>query len=525
MIEKKLIDFELLPFSQRDKDYNAQSKQLASFITEFPSVESLISQAKTKQQSPINRKLLVSTLKRQYKGVSQSQQTLANIESLLQDNTFTVITAHQPSLLTGPLYFIFKILNCINLAEELNAEQQEFDFVPVFVSGGEDHDFDEIATFKLFKETIEWQAESGGPVGRMPITGLDKVLEQTIDILGPRSQALDLISTLQGFLTQATNYNSFQRLLVNHLFGKYGIIYFSTDDDALKQELAPIFKKELVEQVSKPLVTAQQEKLRDLSYTDQAYARDINIFYIKDGLRERIESIDGSFQVLNTDITFSTEDIDDHLTHFSPNVVLRPLCQEYLLPNVVYIGGGGELAYWVERKLQFEAFDIPFPILMRRNSAGLISQKQLKSWEQLGFTTEDMFKPTHVIANQFLENSDTSFDLSVQRTSVEETFASIKALSEQIDKSISSSVDAAKVKELKVIDQLEARIKRSVKQKYDVDLNKLNKVQETISPNGKLQERSDNIVTYISKYGIGLIDDIKDNLDPITDKFTLLILQ
>lgn len=524
MIEKKLIDFDLLPFSQRDKDYNAKSKQLEPFITAFPNLQTLVSQAKLKQQNPVNRQLLVDTLAKQYASVNTSEKTAANIESLKSDNTFTIITAHQPSLLTGPLYFIFKILNCINLAEELNAYQSEFDFVPVFVSGGEDHDFEEIASFKLFKETITWQAEAGGPTGRMPVTGLEEVLNQAQEILGPRSQALDLINRLKVFLSKAVNYNDFQRQLVNHLFGKYGIIYFSTDDDQLKQHLKPIFTEELLNQTSKSFVKPQQAKLEALGYSEQAFVRDINIFYIKDGLRERIELVDGKYEVINTSISFAADQINDHIEHFSPNVVLRPLCQEFLLPNVVYIGGGGELAYWIERKTQFEAFNVLFPILMRRNSAGLIAQKQLKTWSTLGFSENDLFNEPHEIANTFLANVDTSFELTDQKLAIEKAFDSIKAIANDIDKSIIPSIDAAKVKELKVIDQIESRIKRSVKQQYDVDLNKLNKVQEALMPNHKLQERTDNILTYISKYGLTIIDEIKENLDPLTDKFTLLTL-
>ncbi len=521
------IDINQLPFSERDKAYLNQDERIKPYLTDFPSAESIINQAKIKEKHPVDRQLLTQIIQQQYHNanIQPSQDVSENIKALEDVKTFTIITAHQPSLLTGPLYYIFKILSCINTCQHLNSHQDEYQFVPVFVSGGEDHDFDEIATLNLFGKSVTWKSEQTGSVGRMSLDGIDEVLAEITEILGPRSQALDLISEFEGFAKQSKTYGEFQFKIVNHLFGKYGLVCFSSDSPVVKDSLLPLFQKELEGSISSDTVIPQQEKIKsDLGYDAQAYVRPINLFYLSDGMRERIEQNGDEYHVLNSGITFKNTDIPDITYHLSPNVVMRPLTQEYLFPNVAYLGGGGELAYWIERKTQFEAFGIPYPILIRRNSAGIMRSKDLQKWEALGFTTDHLFDEEHLVTDLFIANQREEISLEEERKSISESYQAIALKAANINPSLEKAVYAIAAKETKQLEQLESRLKREVKKQYENDLSKIAKLQSQVTPNNKLQERHENILTYLSKYGTELIDVIKNNLDPLEDKFTLLIL-
>jgi len=521
------LDIDLLPFSKRDKAYLKQESGIKAYISDYPSVDSLINQAKVKSQHPVNRKLLTQIIKGQYEGshVKMHQKVSDNIELLNAKTTYTIITAHQPSLLTGPLYYIFKILSCINTCEHLNSAQDDYQFVPVFVSGGEDHDFEEIATLNLFGKSVTWQTDQSGSVGRMSLQGIDQVLAEVTEILGERSQALDLITELESYARSSQTYGQFQFKMVNHLFEKYGLVCFSSDSAEVKEALLPLFTRELTGTTSLDTVVAQQEQIKsDLGYDPQAYVRPINLFYLDDGIRERIEATDTGYKVLNSEITFSKNDIANLAKNFSPNVVMRPLTQEYLFPNVAYLGGGGELAYWIERKTQFEAFGIPYPILIRRNSAGLLKKKDLQKWNDLGFSANQLFDEEHTLTNRFISDQGEEISLGDEKDKIAENYDAIAAKAAKINPSLEKAVLAIAAKESKQLDQLESRLRREVKKQYENDISRIGKLRGQVLPQTKLQERHENILTYLSKYGLGLIDTIKESLDPLDDQFTLLIL-
>lgn len=521
------LNFNLLPFSTRDKDYVAHKSELKDYITDFPSTESLLSQAKIKQNHHVNRKALVNIIQRQYQeaGIRMSKETKKNVNDLAKETTFTLITAHQPSLLTGPLYYVFKILSCLNISEHLNSIQSEFKFVPVFLNGGEDHDFEEIASMHLYQNTVTWDTDQTGSVGRMHTDGIEEVIEEVFDILGKRSKILKWKTTILEMSKTATTYGQFQNKLVDFLFGKYGLVQFSSDDIEVKELLLPLFKAELEDQFSYKTVIPQQETIRQhIGYNAQAYVREINLFYLEDGIRNRIELDNQTYRVVDSDMTFTVDMIPD-LTHsLSPNVILRPLTQEYILPNVAYIGGGGELSYWLDRKLQFDQMGIPLPILIRRNSGGMISQKQLEKWESNGFDISNLFLQEHEINTKYIQSQDQSFDLTDEMQSVDNIYATISEKADGINPTLGKSVKAMSSQHRKQLIQLESRLKREIKQKHEVGLNQILKVRSTQLPQGKLQERHDNIFQYLSQHGPELIDQIKLNLPALSNKFTLMVL-
>ncbi|MEM9991340.1 MAG: bacillithiol biosynthesis cysteine-adding enzyme BshC, partial [Bacteroidota bacterium] len=367
------VPFKDVPqFSERDKAYTTSSEMLRPFYAHEVHLEAFQEVIARKQKAKVNRPLLVEVLQAQYETFTDAKQVRANINALSDEQTFTVITAHQPSLFTGPLYFIYKIFSVINLAEGLRKKYPEQQFVPVFVLGSEDHDFEEINHLHLFGKRLEWQSEEQGATGTMKTDTLEAVLQELQGILGESEHARSVYATIQKAFTKYSTYAKAMQCLIHELLGQYGLVVCNMNDKRLKTLFVPHIQKEIFEQPSESLVLETQAKLEEVGFSAQAMPRPINFFYLRDQIRERIVQDGRNFKVLNTEVVFSPEqmqaEIANYPERFSPNVVMRPIYQEVIFPNLAYVGGGGELAYWLERKSQFAHFGVPFPMLIRRNS-------------------------------------------------------------------------------------------------------------------------------------------------------------
>ena len=211
-------------FSKFILDYVSGGKSLAPFYNRFPTLDNFKLQILEKQKQPLNRKVLVATLNQQYSGLETTQLVKENIESLTSENTFTVATGHQLCLFTGPLYFIYKIITTLNLAEKLTAEYPEYNFVPIYWMATEDHDFKEVNHVHLFGKTLTWEQEQKGGVGAIPTKTLESLFEDLKPILGDTENASEIYSLLTEAYLGNTDLASATQFLVNALFSKYGLV-------------------------------------------------------------------------------------------------------------------------------------------------------------------------------------------------------------------------------------------------------------------------------------------------------------
>ncbi len=342
---KKLPYSEVPLFSTRDKAYILENPGLRPFYKYPVNLESFRQVIADKANDNVDRETLAEVLLRQHEGLDAPPSVLDNINKLRDKNTFTVATAHQPSLFTGPLYYIFKIISALNLAEKLNENYPDFHFVPVFISSGEDHDFAEVNHLHLFNKTLTWESGETGPVGQMDTSSLQPVLEELKAILGESENAKTIYGIIEKTHSKPGHYARAAYELAHELFKKDGLVVLNTNDGQLKKAFVPFIKEEIFGQVSKPLVEATCAELEKAGYHAQAMPREINFFYLKNNIRERIVLEEGVYKVLNTSLAFSQleleAEIDNHPERFSPNVIMRPIYQELTLPNLAYIGGGG----------------------------------------------------------------------------------------------------------------------------------------------------------------------------------------
>ncbi len=524
------IPFEKIQsLSFKDVTYQAQPEWISSFIRFTPDLEGLKKAVVARKDFNTDRSLLVSVLEEQYRNMDEATLVHQQIALLGNENTFTVITAHQPSLFGGPAYYFYKIFSAINLAETLKREMPQHHFIPVLINGGEDHDFDEVKSLKLFGKTLAWETDQKGSVGRFRTEGLEEVFQELSQILGENETASGLRGIFQASLQHADSYNDFVLRWVHAIFGKYGLVMANMDNPHLKKSFIPYMERELLHRESERLVMETQERLQMFHFKPQAFPRDINLFYMMDGLRERIVFENGSYQVQHTDLSFSENEIIEHLhafpDRFSPNVVMRPVYQESMFPNIAYIGGGGEIAYWLERMKQFEHLGVFFPALIRRNSVMCISKAMQKNMDKLGITEEDILLDEEKLIIRYIEkHASTDFHLNAENQVVRALFSTLSAKAKSVDPTLENLVLSEGHKVEKALDAIETRLKRALKQKEETNINQLKNLRVKFFPGNGLQERSESYLQYVVSEEGDLTDEFVKLLNPLEKSFLFVYL-
>ncbi len=526
-------------FSQLICDYIDQQPKTERFYNRFPSEENLKIQAeeKSSQYSKGHREVLVKALKGQYANTEISQEVTHNLDLLSKPNTLTITTGHQLNLFSGPLYFVYKIFSVINLCEKLNKKEGSFHYVPVYWMATEDHDFLEINHFNFKGKKIQWNYKAGlendnGYVGEYPTEGLSEVFDSFEKELGIGDNAKALKDLFSKAYLEHENLADATRYFVNELFKEYGLIIVDGNDRALKQLYVPNMLRELEEQISFTAVTKTAQEISGKGYKIQVNPRAVNLFYGVKGVRSRIEQLaEGKFGVVDKDIVWDSieslkEEVLKYPERFSPNVLLRPLYQEVILPNIAYVGGGGELAYWFQLKEMFEGHKVVFPILMLRDSVVLVGAKSRKKLERLDVPISKLFKKQNDLINWRVRKiSNIAIDFSEQREVLELQFEKLKELAQQTDKSFVGAVKAQEVKQLKGLKNLEKRLLKAQRIKLKDEVARVVMLQNELFPQQSLQERKSNFAEFYLEYGKLFFDVVKENLDPLKMKFKVISIE
>ena len=513
-------------FSQQQLDLCYNQSVYSDFLTQPFSKEAFGEQIQRKRNAfpKENREILVNVLKKQYGSVTVNPTVLQNIDLLANENTFTVVTGHQLVAMTGPLYFIYKIAHVIRSAEELKKIYPEYNFIPVFWMATEDHDYDEIKSFHLFNKTISWETEQSGPVGRFEMKDWEPVKAQLTDLFKnhPDSEMFELINVFDG-----EDYAKAFHKLINHLVGQYGVVIINGDDSLLKREFLPYMMKEINEQFSFKVITQTTEKLTELGGKQQIVPREINLFYIENGIRERLVESDNSIEISGKG-TYSREEIlgwmEQAPEDFSPNVSLRPLYQEVILPNLCYIGGAGEINYWLQLKGVFDEAGIPFPLLQTRNSVLWIDKNSSEKMEKLNLSPLDLFKELHILNKEYLkENASDEIDFGELDNQMENLKKQLIETTISIDSSLEAYAAAESVRMEKQLTQIKDRLYKTVKGKHDKNLKTIQQLKDKLFPNGELQERYTNFFQLSPDGNYSeTLQSIIENVQPFNSDFIVM---
>jgi len=520
-------------FSSLICDYLDETDDLKPFYNRFPNLENFKDQITEKQASfsSETRQILVTSLQNQYKSIAISEITRSHINSLNDANTFTITTGHQLNLFTGPLYFFYKIISTINLCKQLKVKYPHQNFVPIYWMATEDHDFEEINYFNFRGQKVQWNREASGAVGELNLEGLDAVFQAFEKQLDITNNASDIKALFRSAYLEHQNLTEAMRYLVNELFKDYGLVIVDGNDRHLKRLFIPYVEDELVNHTSFDKVSKTNTEFNALSgnYKIQVNPRAINLFYISEGLRERITENDGVYRVHNTNITWSYNEIQkvllEHPERFSPNVIMRPLFQEVILPNLCYIGGGGELAYWLELKSNFESQKVVFPMLLLRNSVLLITDKQKEKLQKLEVSVKDLFLAQHDLKTKVTQQvSEINIDFTAQKSHLRHQFEDLYKLADQTDKSFKGAVAAQERKQIKGLENLEKRLLKAQKRKLSDYLERVTELQDELFPGQSLQERSMNFSEFYLEYGDALIPKLIEKLKPLKGQFSIITM-
>jgi bacillithiol biosynthesis cysteine-adding enzyme BshC len=521
-------------FSKLVADYISGNEQLQSFYKHSVNLDGIKAAIAARQAFVNDRQLLVDALTNQYENISLTEKQTTNLDALKNDHTFTITTAHQPNIFTGPLYFIYKIMHTIKLADELKKELPEYNFVPVYYMGSEDADLDELGYINLGGEKLIWNTKQTGAVGRMLV---DKALLQIITgingQIGIHPFGNELINIFSQCYTLGKSIQQATLELVNILFVDYGLLVVVPDNAALKASFNSVVTKEITKQFSHKAVAETIAQLGQ-HYKVQAGGRELNLFYLIGDKRERIEVSSSNpiaigFQVTSLGLAFSQDEIlnelENHPERFSANVILRGVFQETILPNIAFIGGGGELAYWLELQKVFEAANVPYPMLILRNSLLFVTDEQVQRIEKLGFALEDFFKKPFDLINTLVhENSDKQLDITEQIEAINLQYQALKEITEKISASLKNHTEALQTKALKSLHVLEKKMLRSEKRRFEAQQRQIEKIKSELFPNNSLQERVENFSIFYAKYGKDWLQTVYNQSLSLEQQFTIIKL-
>jgi bacillithiol biosynthesis cysteine-adding enzyme BshC len=526
-------------FSKIITDYLDQAGALTPFYTHPVSGEGILAALQARQQAPVDREALVAALKEQYKLVNvssgdggggdgaPSSPVQQNIDSLLDTNTFTVCTAHQPALFTGTLYFIYKILHTIRLAESLREQWPAYRFVPVFYMGSEDADLEELGKIYLDNEKLVWDTRQKGAVGRMKPTGLEKIMDRIEGEFSVRPFGKELVSILKDAYFKNPDIQTATFQLIHTLFARYGLVVLIPDLASLKRSMIPVFEEDLLQQTPSAVVDRTIQEL-SMHYKVQANPRPINLFYLKDDLRGRIERVGEVYKVHESSLVFTESEIIAELhqypERFSPNVILRGLYQETILPNIAFIGGGGETAYWLELKNLFEHYKVPFPMLILRNSFLLIEKEWGHKIERAGLSVAEIFKPAEELINDLVKRSSAlQLDLTSEIAEANAYYERIKSIARAVDQTMVQHVESLHARALRPLRELEKKLLKAEKRKFTDLQRQIGVFKSVLFPLNGLQERIDNFMPWYAARGPKFIDDLYNNSLTLEQQFVVLM--
>jgi bacillithiol biosynthesis cysteine-adding enzyme BshC len=499
------------------EQWSTQNKH--TFLNGEVSKTSLLRQCNTKSinYSSEHRTILCSYLNDQYSKISTTEAQDINLRHLAKDNTFSITTGHQLSLGLGPLFLIYKALHVINLCEQLNKEQPDFHLVPVFWLASEDHDFEEIKATQFFHKDFAWDTNQTGPVGRFETSGLNETYQAMLSLF--QGDAREELTGL--FHVGEDRYVEHFKVLLNKVFGTYGLLIMDGDNPDLKRMFVPIMEKELAHQFVFEHVNTTNQALEEAGQKIQAHVRPINLFYMTEGKRSRI--IPSSDGFLIDEIQWEKDELLKELAdfpeRFSPNVLLRPVYQECILPNICYVGGGGEMAYWAQLKATCSAVNVEYPLIQTRVSAFIARDTIDQSI--LPFYFSDLSTQIETLISKE-SNRDAVFnalDEEVTRLKLRMS-EGISNFGNEANKwcgAQHASIDSS-------VSHYKQRWQKEEKQQLDTQIKRLERIHRELYPNKVPQERQLNLLHFCGNQSIhDWISALKLQIDPFSQDIHIFV--
>ncbi len=521
-----------IPFPQLPE----QSKLFTDYVSDFESLrkyfnvnysddEELRSHfAKVAAQIGPRREKLVELLRQQNARLNKSADYEGLLELLSRENAVCIVTGQQVGLFCGPLYTLFKTISAIKLSGELKSRFPEFEFVPVFWLEGDDHDLEESNHVYLLNPASDvvrveaiftsGETESVKPLSEITFDASIEQVFQQVDAILPAS---DFKSPLMQLLTESykegATYTTAFAAAVTRVLGKKSILLLDPYAAESKKILKPIFEKEFQSFPRTSEEVIKQSAELEETYHVQVKPRVVNLFYIDDGARRGMEPIGGGFSLRGTKRKLMPEQVRTILEtkpeSFSPNVVLRPICQDYLLPTAAYVAGPGEISYFAQLKGVYQHFGIEMPALFPRASATIVERRVAKVLDKYHLNVLDAFGDFESVMKKALsaanpENIPGEFEKVTSQ--IREAVERLDPLITRVDPTLQGSVESTVSRMLHHLQHLEEKTTTAYRRKNEEVLQQIRKFQQSLFPNRELQERVLNFTYFYNKYGDEFIE-------------------
>jgi bacillithiol synthase len=472
-----------------------------------------------------------SILSRQYGNSNVSEKTRRNISLMGSKNTLAVVTGQQLGLFGGPLYTIYKIITALKLSRHLSEKYDEYNFIPVFWLEGDDHDFEEVSYLNLINENNELikiqypeqLPEEGnmGSIGFLKFSeSINQVFENVEKNLRPTEFTPDLLANLKRIYSPGKSFKESFREMLLWLFDEYGLVIIDPQDKEIKDILRPVFRKEIEG------FRTHSEKLINVSavleekYHAQVKIRAVNLFYNYDEGRYLIEPVENDFRLRRKRKKFTREEllnlIDIEPEKFSPNVLLRPVCQDYLLPTAFYVGGPGEIAYFAQAMPLYEFYSVNFPLVYPRSSVTLLEKSIDGLLEKYSLEPKDVFIMNGDLKNKILGSVSSNSTDEIFKETENKFDLAMDQLKEKlidIDKTISDSSSRYKQKIISYLGELKTKAVEAQNRKHEVTIRQSDRIMQAIFPQSSLQEREINVIYFMNKYGPEIIRKLYEGIE------------
>jgi bacillithiol biosynthesis cysteine-adding enzyme BshC len=505
------------------------------FYSNTPTIESLERIARADAgHLRFPRAEITSILRRQNNAFGADAKTQHQIDELEKTDCVAILTGQQVGLFANPLYTIYKALTAVHIAEELN--KRGISAVPIFWMETEDHDLPEVTHRTLLDpngsiQTIDYRGalfkEAGMPPGSVgSLRFSSSIREVVVDFLGrfpDSSWKGEMQHQLEStYMPGATFALSFAQLLSQILRGSGLILFDPHDSEAKRLTSAVIQKSLLASDTLRAALLERNQELESAGFHSQVSILENStvLFFFEDGARYALERRDSGFALKNSGRIFSLDELlslaEQTPEKFSPNVLLRPLIQDYLFPTVAYVGGSSEVAYFAQIEVLYRLFGRPMPVIWPRDSFTLIESKIGVEMDRLQVSLQDCFHDRQSLIEKVLRNSGfskASTNIEGLQKLLDQELTTIRPELEAVDPTLARALETARRKILHNVQHLKSQVIRLEATQNSAVSKIVDVLMNNCFPNGALQERELGIQHFWVRYGPSVLDDIRASLE------------
>jgi bacillithiol biosynthesis cysteine-adding enzyme BshC len=521
-IRETIDGTELLPFHHLLRDVAANESLGQDIFGTAPShMTEHLKDVRKRYQT--RREDVAAVLRRSHARLGASAATLNNLDRLAQPSTFVVIGGQQPGLLTGPLYTVYKAVSIIKLAEDLR-RQFPYDFVPLFWNASDDHDWAEVNHTYLLDgagqlQRLEYPLDpqfEGWSVGEIPLGhGALAVIRRLSELLADQGFTEEIeVLLLETAEVSSTFGEWFSRLMLS-LFHQHGLIMVEPGLPDLKRLAIPLFEQAL----EAPLVPSQLANDTGDDLEARGYRRQLHkdptlcSFFVREhGRREAVRYAKGVFRFGSQ--TYTKAEIktilQDSPERFSPNALLRPVMSEFLFPTAAFVGGAGELNYFAQTRRIYQYFDVPMPVPHLRLGCTFIDRPTARILQKYHLSPLTLRDPDRALTEWIRARTDIASPALWQslREQVYRPFTELKGKVRAVDPTLETSLEGTLNYMMFRLGKFEKKLVRQLKKAEHLTATQLRRAAEALFPGSGLQERTLNSMSYLSRYGMDLVDTL-----------------